>query len=140
MFLLTTGSDVPETAALELVCARCGQWLMRWTADLGRPFGEQVPILPEVPGADTVRTQSPGGYRPASDGKWYRWAPGPAARLPEGEIWSRYPFTCPAGCRTSPQARVDKLDEAAMTVLRGLHKAQTPLLRTTVDSLLRWAS
>jgi hypothetical protein len=140
LLLLTPGNDVAETVALELVCARCGQWLMRWTADLGRPFGDQVPIVPQIPDANTARTQSPGGYRAASDGKWYRWAPGPAAALPDGQGWSRYVFTCPAGCRALPVARVDKLEEVAMTVLRKLHKAQTPLLSTTVDSLLRWAS
>lgn len=124
-----------ETVALELVCGHCGHLLMRWEAGLGRPFekaydGQQV----------AARIEAPGAYRLATDGKWYRWAPGPAAGLPDGEIWTRYAFRCPAGCRTSPQALVDKLEDAAETVLRALHGTRTPLLRTTVDSLLRFSA
>lgn len=125
-------------ATLELRCGRCGYVFMRWTADLGRPFDEQT-ILPEVDSrAGAVRTESPGGYRRASDGNWYRWAPGEAAELPDGETWSRYVFTCPTGCPTSPQHRVGKLEDAAMAALRWMHETRTPFFRMTPDELLRY--
>jgi hypothetical protein len=127
---------VTETAALELICGRCGQWLLRWTADLGKPFDDRMPDL-KVSGPDVLSTQAPGGYRPGSDGRWYRWAPGPAERLPEGEIWDRWLLTCPRGCRTNPQARGDKLNDAAAVALRHLHATRQPLLRVTMDSLLK---
>lgn len=89
---------------------------------------------------DAVRTEAPGGYLPHSNGKWRRWAPGPAAALPDGEVWARYVLTCPNGCHTSPQALVDKLEDAAETVLRALHETRMPLLRTTVDALLGYCT
>jgi hypothetical protein len=121
-----------ETVTLELACGRCDAVLMRWTADLGKPFekpydGEQV----------SVRTEAPGSYRRATDGKWYRWAPGPASELPDGEMWTRYVFACPNGCPTAPQVHIGKLEDAAESVLRRLHETRTPLLRTTLGSLLR---
>ena len=128
-----------ETAALELICSRCGQWLLRWTADLGKPFDDRMPYC-EVSGPDVLRTQAPGGWRPGSDGRWYRWAPGPAERLPEGETWERYLLTCPNGCAATPQARSDRLHDAAAVALRHLHATRTPLLRVTTDSLLRFSA
>jgi hypothetical protein len=123
-------------AALELACGQCGHWLMRWETDPDRPF-EKMGTGTAVPGG-AVSLEALGGYRRATDGKWYRWAPGSAADLPEGETRDRYVFTCPNGCRTSPQALVDKLEDAAETVLRALHETGTPLLRTTVDKLLEF--
>lgn len=121
-----------ETVTLELICGRCDAVLMRWTADLGKPFvklgdGQQI----------AARIEAPGAYRRATDGQWYRWAPGPAADLPDGETWTRYVFRCPNGCRTAPQARVGRLEDAAESVLRRLHETRTPLLRATLGSLLR---
>jgi hypothetical protein len=129
-----------ETVTLELVCSRCGQWLMRWTADPDRPFGEQITGDGQRVSPTAVRSEAPGEYLRASDGQWRRWAPGPAAQLPDGEIWTRYVLACPNGCRTAPQARIGKLEDAAAIVLRHLHETRTPLLRTTVDSLLRYSA
>ncbi len=119
-------------ATLELECGQCGELFMRWETDPGKPFVKQFDGQQFA-----ARTEAPGAYRLATDGKWYRWAPGPAAGLPDGAIWTRYVFTCPNGCRTSPQAHIGKLEDAAEAVLRALHEAKAPLLRTTVDTLLR---
>ena len=125
------------TATLELICSRCRQWLLRWTADFGTPFDDSMPFC-EVAGPGVLHTQPRGGYLQGSDDGWYRWAPGPAESLPpEGEIWGRWLLTCPRGCRTNPQARGDKLNDAAAAALRDLHATRTPLLRATMDSLLR---
>ena len=128
-----------ETVTLELACGDCGQWLMRWTADLDRPFGEQTITGQRVSRA-AVRSEAPGEYLCASDRHWYRWAPGPAAQLPDGEVWTRYVLACPHGCRTAPQTRIEKLEAAAAAALGALHETRTPLLRTTVDSLLRYSA
>jgi hypothetical protein len=137
---------VSQTATLELVCG-CRQWLLRWTADLGVPFGEQTIIPQRAPGA--VHTESPGEYQRASDGKWYRWPPGIAEGLPavpeglpDGKIWSRYVFTCSTnGCRAAPQVHIGKLEDAAAVLLRPLHAARvTEPLRLTLGSLLRYSA
>jgi hypothetical protein len=65
-----------ETVTLELVCSRCGQWLMRWTADPERPFGEQITGDGQGVSPTVVRSEAPGEYLRASDGQWRRWAPG----------------------------------------------------------------
>jgi hypothetical protein len=153
-------------ALLELVCSalrtdsdglrrRCGQWLMRWTADLDRPFDEQLTrahdgrlyARGDVPSSGVLRVESPGMVD--GDADW----PIPAAAvdllgaragqrwMPEGmtgdEEWSRWTFICPNGCRSNVQARVDKLDTAATKVLRELYDTRmTEVLCTTVDKLL----
>jgi hypothetical protein len=130
---------------LELVCGRCGQWWMRWTVDLDRPFEEQLwtwdgepYLVPEVPLLGFPPIDLPGGYRRATDGDWYRWAPGKAASLPEGATYARYRFTpCPGGHSTDIKSRVRKLDDAAVNELRRLYDTRTPLRRVTVDKLLR---
>ena len=120
------------SAVLELVCGQCEHLFMRW--DSGEPYnGEAVDFR-------AVRIEDPGGYHPASDGKWYRWAPGPAADLPDGEVWGRYVLACPSGCRGTPQARVDRLQEAAAAALEAMDRTGVPLLRTTVDGLLRYCT
>ncbi len=118
-------------ATLELECGHCGELFMRWETDPGKPFGKQLDGQ-----RFAARVEAPGGYRRATDGKWCRWAPGPAVSLPDGEIWTRYVFRCPNGCRTSPQGLVGKLEDAAETALRALHETGASL-RTTVDALLR---
>jgi hypothetical protein len=128
-----------DTATLELACSRCGHWLIRWEADLSQPFAEQK-IIPQRVSPAAVRSEAPGEYLPGSGGDWRRWAPGPAAQLPDGETWTRYALACPRGCRTAPQARIGKLEDAADTALRYLHETRTPLLRTTPDSLLRFSA
>jgi hypothetical protein len=120
------------SAVLELVCGRCGHLFMRW--DSGEPHdGHAIDH-------QAVRTEAPGSYLPASDGKYYRWAPGPAAETPDGEVWGRYTFRCPNGCPGSPQARTDRLHDAAEAALRALDEAGEPLLRTTVDAMLRFSA
>ena len=125
-----------ETATLELVCSRCGHWWIRWTVDLAVPFDEQR-LAMWVPAPGVVKSQSPGSWLPASDGRWYRWVPRDAAGLPEG---TRYVFACPNGCPSDVQADEDKLLRAVTGALRHLHETGTPLLRTTVDRLLILAS
>jgi hypothetical protein len=124
-------------AVVEVVCG-CDNWWMRWTAELGAPFDSNA--VTAWANGRPFRLEDPGGYRRGSDGKWYRWAPGPARDMPEGEIWGRYVFECP-GCGSNVQARTDKLEDAAVHALRGLHASDmTTPLRLTVDKLLRWAA
>lgn len=122
-----------DTAVLELVCGRCGHWWMRWTVDLAVPFDEQR-LAMWIPAPGVVKSQSPGSWLPASDGRWYRWVPRDMAGLPEG---ARYVFACPNGCPSDMQASEDKLLTAVTNVLRHLHETRTPLRRTTVDRLHR---
>lgn len=126
------------TVTLELACGRCRTWWMRWAADADRPFDGQD-LTPAVNGASTVRSTGLGGYQLATDGHWYRWAPGTAAELPKGETYGRYEFTCPGCGHDTVRARVGKLEDAAETALRHLHDTRTPLLRTTPDKLLTYA-
>jgi hypothetical protein len=146
------------TPAGERPVIRCGELWMRWAVDLDRPFDEQLftsaegepYLMPEVrPGIMTTDTR--GALYPASDGRWYRWAPGDASdgrwyrpgdapALPEGETYSRYRLTCPGGHPTDVKARVHKLDDAAVKTLRYLHGTQTPqVFTTTIDKLLAFA-
>ena len=71
------------SAVLELVCGRCGHLFMRW--DSGEPHdGHAIDH-------QAVRPEAPGSYLPASDGKYYRWAPGPAAETPDGRALAEQP-------------------------------------------------
>jgi hypothetical protein len=121
-----------ETATLELACDRCGHWWMRWTVDVAVPFDEQR-LAMWVPAPGVVKSDSPGSWLPASNGRWYRWMPRNAAGLPPG---TRYVFACPNGCPSGVQAYENDLLTAVTGALRHLHEARTPLLRTTVDRLL----
>ena len=109
---------------LEVACGKCGHLFMRWTADLDKPFDER------------------------------RWGPTPGIRIEnlgavsrsahigpdeDGAEWGRWWFTCPNGCRTGPQARVEKLHAAATIVLREMHDTHMPPLTMTVDKLLTFA-
>lgn len=126
-------------AVVEVRCGRCGVWWMRWTVSLDKPFAEDE-VTPWTNGT-VFEVQAPGGMVQGTDGAWHRWAPGPAADLPAGETWARYVFKCPSGCRSNPVARVDKLEETAVRVLRGLHSEDTDVVLTmTVDKLLRFAA
>ena len=138
-----------SSAVLELGCGRCQQWQwwMRWTVETDRPFEEQLETsaqgelyLSPTSRPGVISTQTVGGYYRASDNRWYRWAPGDAARLPEGQGYARYRFTCPGGHPTDVKPRVHKLDDAVVQALRHLHDTRTPLLRTTVDKLLALSS
>jgi hypothetical protein len=115
-------------------------------ADPDRPFDEQVltdaaghPVVDWCVEQGAVSTDSPGGFRRASDGRWYRWTPGEAAALPEGDTYARYLFSCPGGCVTAVKARVVKLDAAGLAVLRALHGMRKSS-KTTVDALLQISS
>jgi hypothetical protein len=136
-------------AVLELVCGRprCGEWWMRWTVDLEQPFDGQLQTsaqgelyLSPTSRPGVLSTQTLGGLYPASDGRWYRWAPGDAAALPEGQGYSRYRFTCPGGHPTDVKPRVHKLDDAVLKALRHMYDTRAPRLRTTVDKLLALSS
>jgi hypothetical protein len=134
---------------LELCCGRCNVRLMRWTIDADQPFDRQR-LEGWVNGKGTVRHNSPGTLYPGSDGGWYRWTPGasdgdfhawtPGVEVPEDEVYFRTEFRCPNGCRTNPQVRSNKLDAAVRAALRHLHDTRKPLLRTTVDTLLKFAA
>lgn len=132
---------------LELVCGRCGEWWIRWAVDPDRPFDEQLLtsavgepyLLPEVR-QGVMTTESPGSYSRASDAGWYRWVPGKAVSLAEGDTYGRYEFTCPSGCSSDVQTRVRRLDTAAVETLRYLHETRTPVFRTTADKLLQFSS
>jgi hypothetical protein len=131
----------PGTATLELVCGwlveppdtRCGQWWMRWVVDLDVPFDDQK--VWQWAREGVVHPQSPGTWKPATDGAWYRWQPG--GPIPEGEHWTRLEFRCPDGCRSDVQVGRDRLFDAGAQVLRQLHDTRTPLFTTTVDALVR---
>lgn len=114
---------------LELTCEHCGLLFIRWKDDpvyfpgAAKPWdGQQL----------AVRIEAPGSYQRASDGKWYRWAPGPAARLPDGEIWTRYVSGC-----GHVQVRVDKLEDAADAKMRQMGENGESFATLTADSLLR---
>jgi hypothetical protein len=106
---------------------------MRWAVELDVPFDEQRLVPWTIQGV--VRVQSPGTYRPATDGDWYRWTPG-RKPIPEGEHWTRLEFDCPNGCPSDVQVREDKLRDAAAKTLRDLHDTREPVFRTTVGALV----
>lgn len=125
---------------IELVCGRCDRWLVRYTADVHRPFDEQIPFLREVVALGVVATEGVGGYRQASDGEWYRWAPGDSAALPDGDTYGRYRLTCPSGCSSDEQFRASKFERAAERLMRRLHETRrAQLLRITARKLLEFA-
>jgi hypothetical protein len=125
---------VTATATLELVCGHCGQWWDRYIVDLDRQYdqqcltvdGKQYPLGHKMaPGVWQIESSM---YRATSQGL----TPAVDAR--------RYRATCPNGCPSNVQVRLDKLEDAAAKVLRHLYDTRTPLLRTTVDKLLKSAS
>jgi hypothetical protein len=128
-----------SVAVLELVCGRCEQWWMRWTADLDRPFDDQR-YEPTVPASGVVDDEAPGSWRLGSDGNWHRWTPRRDPPWADGEMRPRNVFRCPNGCPSNVQALDDKLHDAALTALRHLHNTREPPLQTTVDRLLKFAS
>ena len=130
-----------ETVTLELACGDCGQWLMRWTADLDRPFGEQTITGQRVSRAAVRSGRHPVNTCAPATADWYR--SGTRARRAAARQARSGPGTCsPAlmAARTAPQTRIEKLEAAAAAALGALHETRTPLLRTTVDSLLRYSA
>lgn len=135
------GTGPGDTVTLDLICGRCADLWVRWWVDRAQAFDEQ--LWHDHEGRETVRnrvasrawaTESP-GMQHAGRG---RWTPDERRDWPAGDEWDRVRFTCPQGCDTSPQVRLDNLEDAAVTVLRRLHSTgELPMVRTTVDRLLR---
>lgn len=124
-----------DTATLELACGRCGHLWVRYTVDLDQPYDQQCLTVGEKQ-YPLNRERTPGVWH-AQSGMLYRAT---SHGLTPATDTTRYRVTCVNGCPSNVQVRLDKLEDAAAKVLRHLYESRTPVFRTTVDYLLKFAS